>query len=103
MNNDRRSVGNSTPISEEVLQSVTVTHPNHPLFGQKVKIVTIRGGMYDDIVVELPDGTNGALPQSWTDYPKKNDKNPPIEASYLLDIDGLQEAANLIKRVAQKK
>ena len=41
----------------------TVHYRHHPLFGRQVRVVARRKGVgSEDVVVELPDGTNCALP-----------------------------------------
>lgn len=77
-------------------QTVTVTHPHHPLAGQQVTIIGIRKGADPDIVIQLPDGTHAALAMSATDYASPPLQNP-TEPIPLLDLQGLRDLARLVK------
>src|SRR5688572_12348213 len=68
---DLRLMGSSqhtTPFCPSSLESVTITHPHHPLRGQRVLVVRIRQGIDPDLIVQLPDGTHASLAMSSTDY-----------------------------------
>src|SRR5207249_7826420 len=58
----------TTPFSQQPSESVTITHPYHPLRGHRVTLVRIRHGVDPDLIVQLPDGTHAALAMSSTDY-----------------------------------
>jgi hypothetical protein len=79
-----------------------VTHPHHPLAGQKVTVVGIRKGADPDIVIQLPDGTHAALAMSATDY-----ASPPLqnltEPVPLLDLQGLQNLARLVEGLLTRR
>ncbi|MGB7926401.1 MAG: DUF5372 family protein [Pyrinomonadaceae bacterium] len=103
MSSSPRNDSQYTPNSEELLNSVTVLHPDHPLHGQKVEIVTDRYRVPDELIVRLPDGTHCALPQCWTDYQGKVDPDSQAIASHLLDIDGLRAATKFIQLLTQEE
>jgi Family of unknown function (DUF5372) len=46
---------------------VTITHPHHPLCGQRCEVVFIRRGVDPDLILRLADGTHAAIAMSWTD------------------------------------
>jgi Family of unknown function (DUF5372) len=46
---------------------VTITHPHHPLGGQRCEGVFIRRGVDPDLILRLADGTHAAIAMSWTD------------------------------------
>jgi len=46
---------------------VTITHPHHPLWGQRCEVVFIRRGVDPDLILRLADGTHAAIAMSWTD------------------------------------
>ncbi len=73
---------------------MTITHPHHPLRGQRVTIVRIRQGTDPDLIVQLPDGTHAALAMSATDYAG----TPAVSATpaHLLALDGLRQVAHLL-------
>jgi hypothetical protein len=82
---------------------VTITHPHHPLRGQKVAILRIRRGANPDLVVRLPDGSHAAIAVSLTDYGGAAEQ--PAHSSavpVLLDLKGLRQAAGLIAQLRQE-
>ena len=46
---------------------MTITHPHHPLWGQRCEVVFIRRGVDPDLILRLADGTHAAIAMSWTD------------------------------------
>jgi hypothetical protein len=81
---------------------VIVTHPAHPLRGQRVEIVRIRRGTDPDLIIRLADGQHIALAASWTDYHGPADPETPPTVG-LLDIDGLRQMARLIECIRPDK
>ena len=73
---------------------MTITHPHHPLRGQRVTIVRIRQGTDPDLIVQLPDGTHTALAMSSTDY--AGSPAAPATPAHLLALDGLRQVAHLL-------
>ena len=69
---------------------MTVTHPHHPLQGQRVEIVRIRRGNDPDLIVVAPDGRHTAIALSSTDYGSYPEIPPTVTAEHLLDLDGLR-------------
>ena len=55
---------------------VTITHPHHPLRGQRVEIVRLRRGNDPDLIVVLPDGRHAAIALSSTDYASPPESPP---------------------------
>jgi Family of unknown function (DUF5372) len=80
---------------------VTVTHPHHPLQGQRVEIVRIRRGNDPDLIVVAPDGRHIAIALSSTDYGSSPEIPPTVTARHLLDLDGLRRVIQLLDRLAQ--
>src|SRR5512135_1451942 len=104
-NNDRWGSGSSkrtTLSSQPSLGFVTITHPHHPLRGQKVEIIQLRRGLDPDLIVRLPDGHHAAIALSGTDYasPPKGETPPPPD--HLLDLDGLRQVRMLLDRISHK-
>jgi hypothetical protein len=81
----------TTPLSNEVLEFVTIIHPCHPLNGQQVEVVRVRRGSDPDLIVRLPDGRHAAVAMSLTSYVRSTD-NEQLEARlHLLDLNGLRQ------------
>ena len=76
--------------------SVTITHPHHPLYRQRVEVLRIRHGADPDLIVRLPDGMHGAVAMSWTDYAGTPEAPANPEAVPLLLLSGLRQ---LIQRL----
>jgi hypothetical protein len=80
---------------------VTITHPHHPLQGQRVEIVRIRRGNDPDLIVVTPDGRHTAIALSCTDYDSSPEIPPTIAAEHLLDLNSLRRVIQLLDRLAQ--
>jgi hypothetical protein len=81
---------------------VTVSHPHHPLRGQRVEVVQVRRGADPDLIVRLPDGRHAAIAQSWTTEPHRPAADRPAAATPLLAADGLRELAALVMRLRER-
>ena len=90
----------TTPSSPSPWGFVTVTHPHHPLRGQRVEIIRLRRGKDPDLVVRLPDGCHAAIALSSTDYAAPPDLPPQSRPEYLLDLAGLRRVIQLLDRLA---
>jgi uncharacterized protein DUF5372 len=80
------------------MEGVTVTHPHHPLYGQRVQLIRVRRGPDPDLIIRLPDGYHGAIAASLTDYngppdPDVSPMNPP-----LLSLEGLWRIAQWVQQ-----
>jgi Family of unknown function (DUF5372) len=91
----------TTPSSRPPSGFVTITHPHHPLRGQRVEIVRIRRGNDPDLIVVAPDGRHTAIALSSTDYDSSPEIPPTVTAEHLLDLDGLRRVIQLLDRLAQ--
>ena len=78
---------------------MTITHPQHPLRGQRVEIVRVRRGMEPDLIVRLPDGLHAALAVDWTDYLVPDAAALAPAAPHLLAVEGLRQLAQLVAQV----
>ena len=90
----------TTPSSQLSSGFVTITHPHHPLRGQRVEIIRLRRGADPDLIVRLPDGRHAALALSSTDYAAPPDLPPQSRPEYLLDLAGLRRVIQLLDRLA---
>jgi Family of unknown function (DUF5372) len=76
---------------------VTITHPHHPLCGQRCEVVSIRRGADPDLILRLADGTHAAIAMSWTDSgrPQELPATPRETTLPLLDLQGLRQLVHL--------
>lgn len=73
-----------------------MTHPHHPLCGQRVTVVRIRRGADPDLIVQLADGYHAAIAMSWTDYAAPPADLVAADTVPLLAVDGLRQMAELV-------
>jgi len=80
---------------------VTITHPHHPLCGQRCEVVYIRRGTDPDLILRLADGTHAAIAMSWTDSgcPQELPTTPSETTLPLLDLHGLRQLVHLFKQL----
>ena len=91
----------TTPASQSGSESVTVTHPHHPLYGQQVAIVRLRQGTSPDLVVRLPDGSHAAIAMHLTDYAGASASQMASDSPHLLDLAGLRQVVQLLQALRQ--
>jgi len=75
---------------------VTVTHPHHPLYGQRLPLVRVRRGRDPDLIIRLPDGYHAAIAASLTDYAGSVLVDPDAAEPPLLLLEGLWHMAQWI-------
>ena len=57
-------------------ETVTITHPCHPLNGRSVEVLHFRSrSQHPHVLIELPNGCSQAIPISWTDRAVPNIHN----------------------------
>ena len=86
----------TTPFTKPSVEWVTVTHPHHPLSGQRVRLIRVRRGPEPDLIIRLPDGYHRAIAASLTDYGGPVDSNLPETPPPLLSIEGLWQIAQWV-------
>ena len=75
-----------------------MTHPHHPLYGQRVHLIRVRRGPDPDLIIRMPDGYHGAIAASLTDYSGPPDPDVfPIDPP-LLSIEGLWQIAQWVRQ-----
>jgi len=72
---------------------VRVTHPHHPLHGQRVQLIRVRRGPDPDLIIRMSDGYHGAIAASLTDYAGAPDPDLCVTEPPLLSIEGLWQIA----------
>ena len=77
---------------------MTITHPYHPLYGQRVQLIRVRRGPDPDLIIRLPDGSHGAIAASLTDYAGVPDPDAPFNPPALLSLEGLWQIAQWVKQ-----
>ena len=92
----------TTPLPLPPSGFVTIIRPDHPLYGQQVKVIRIRRGPDPDLIVQLEDGTHAAVAMSGTDYATSPEQSPALVVPHLLDLDGLHQAVLLIEHIRQE-
>src|SRR5437868_1283285 len=92
-----------TPSSQSSSESVTITHPHHPLTGQRVDIVRIRRGPDPDLILRLADGTHTAIAMRWTDYATPAAPTPRAGVIPLLDVEGLWQTVQLLDHLRKQR
>src|SRR3954451_16054158 len=88
----------TTPSSQPPSGFVTITHPHHPLRGQRVEIVRLRRGVDPDLIVRFPDGRHAAIALSGTDYLSPPEADSPPGPVHLLDLHGLRQILQVLDR-----
>ena len=77
---------------------MTVTHPHHPLQGQRVRLIRVRRGADPDLIIRLPDGYHGAIAASLTDYNGPADPDVCTRDLPLLSLEGLWRIAQWVQQ-----
>ncbi len=91
----------TTPVSQQPSQFVTITHPFHPLRGRRLELLHIERGYDPDLLLRRPDGTLARIAMSATTFAAKADgllAPPP-----LLDPGGLRQARLLVDAILQRR
>jgi len=83
---------------------VTITHPHHPLHGQRCEIVRIRRGVDPDVVLRLADGSHAAMAMRWTDSGETQGLPvaPRRPARPQVDLQGLRQIVPLLAQLRQE-
>ena len=83
---------------------MTITHPHHPLWGQRCEVIFIRRGADPDLILRLADGTHAAIAMSWTDAGEGQTLSAAQSGSDLprLDLQGLRQLLHLLDQLRQE-
>lgn len=79
--------------------TVTVTHPFHPLRGQKLELVKVPRKANSKLTVRHPEGRAFRIPRDWTDLETQQAKPSQAPPDRLLDINGLCTLAKIISNI----
>ena len=80
-----------------------VTHPYHPLSGQRVRLIRVRRGPDPDLIIRLSDGYHGAIAASLTDYAGAPDPDLCAAEPPLLSIEGLWQIAQWVRTQGEEQ
>src|SRR5207245_6680949 len=94
----KASSQHTTPFPKPSEEWVTVTHPHHPLHGQRVQLIRIRRGPDPDLIIRMPDGYHGAIAASLTDYAGTPETDHRSTKPPLLSLEGLWQMAQWISQ-----
>jgi Family of unknown function (DUF5372) len=82
------------------LGSAEVTHPFHPLRGQKFVVLKLRTiSAIPTLSVRHPDLGSFAIPEEWTDW--RPGTTPPLPQSLTIDALGLAELAAIVESISR--
>jgi len=77
--------------------NVTITRPHHPLFGQRLEVVS---GGTSAIVVRVGDGTTMRIPRAWTDAGGAAPNEP---TKTVFSIEALRDLLRLIDAIGVRE
>jgi hypothetical protein len=78
---------------------VTVTHPNHPLSGLKLKVELASKNLTPTLLVKTSDGTTLKICKEWTDYDDSPDEEKEADPSHLCSVEGLKQLALMLDAI----
>jgi Family of unknown function (DUF5372) len=84
-------------LSNQPLGSAEVTHPFHPLRGQKLVVLKVRtvSGV-ETLSVRHPDLGSVAMPRDWTDWGCPGTSATSSNNSLMVDVFGFAELARIV-------
>ena len=82
--------------------SAEITHPFHPLRGQKFVVLKVRAvSGVETLSVRHPDLGSFALPREWTDWAAPGELTVPAEKPLVVDAFGLSALAIIVDSLAR--
>jgi hypothetical protein len=91
----------STSIQQQSKLYVTMIHPHHPCYDQRLLVIGRRAGIDPLIYVRLPDGTKSTVRPEWVVDSTDCDQ-PERPPSHLLELEGLRAVARLIEQMRKE-
>jgi hypothetical protein len=77
---------------------ITITHPHHPLNGQKLELISVRRGPNSVLLVKMLNGVRARLPRDWTDYGCSSLDEASTDPAQFLSIEGLRKIIKIISQ-----
>jgi hypothetical protein len=96
MDDNYLGTGNTTSLERVTNTHVTVTHPYHPLNGQKVEIVSVPRNPTLKILVQTEDDNIIGIPREWTDYERFPDDEMQEPPSHLCSVEALRQLIGML-------
>jgi hypothetical protein len=81
------------------LGSIEITHPFHPLRGQKFVVLKLRVSGVATLSVRHPDLGSFAIREDWTDWSVAN--TTPMSQSLMIDAFGLAELTEIVESLSR--
>lgn len=81
---------------------ITITHPHHPLSGQRIELLNVLRGPNSRLVVKMPDDSRALLPRDWTDYGCPAESCESVRVTHLLPVEGLRELIKIIDQTERE-
>jgi len=78
---------------------ITITHPHHPLNGQRLELIGVFRGPNSCLIVKMPDGSRAHVVRGWTDYAQLSGDVELPAATHLLPVEGLRELIKIIDQM----
>lgn len=82
--------------------TVTITHPHHPLHGQKLELVRVLRGATSKLFVRHPDGRCFRIPRDWTDFEAPQVEQTEAPHAHPLDIKALRSVAKIVGSISSE-
>src|SRR5205823_10990838 len=89
----------TTPSSPPCRGFLTITHPGHPLCGQRVEVIRSGPGVDPDLVVRRADGRHLPIARSSTDADPQDSDDPAPRPDHLLDLEALRRLIPVLDRM----
>jgi len=87
----------TAPDGNDQVQYCTITHPFHPLCGQKIQIVSLKQGWGEDrVFYRQEDGRLISIPACWTSIYEPNPFNTISKGRSVFRFQELLELVRLI-------
>lgn len=92
----------TTTKSKQPLKFVTVTHPSHPFYGQKLENA-FENSKENTVLVRLPDNSKMFIDRRFTDLVTSPDDVTPETAKCVSIVKGIREMAEIVERIMERE
>ncbi|MCH7665642.1 MAG: hypothetical protein IH936_06925 [Acidobacteria bacterium] len=96
-----RTADQTTYALRDRPREIRITHPPHPLFGQRLKVLQPRReGGETFWIAGLADGSRIRMPSRWTDHPVDGAPVPRFRSGARVTPQALRELTELLSQLA---